>query len=202
MNLLAHAFLSFNQPEIMVGNMISDYVKGKNKFNYPATIQMGISLHRLIDEFTDNHPVTNQAKQYFRPAYRLYSGAFIDIVYDHFLANDITQFLNKDTLQAFAQQTYSQLTVFENLLPVNFKLMLPFMKMHDWLYNYQFREGIHRSFAGMVRRAKYLTECEIAFGIFERNYDELKQCYADFFPDLKDYAFDRLQALQNNYNNQ
>lgn len=196
MNLLAHAFLSFNQPEVLVGNMISDYVKGKKKFDYPAGIQAGITLHRAIDEFTDSHPVTTYAKQYFKADYRLYSGPFIDIVYDHFLANDVTQFVNDLALARFAQEVYSQLSSYESFLPLNFRVMLPFMKSHDWLYNYQFRNGIRRSFSGMVRRAKYLNESEIAFDIFERNYNELKTCYNNFFPVLKNFALLRLQLLQ------
>jgi acyl carrier protein phosphodiesterase len=39
MNYLAHAYLSFNQPEILVGNMISDFVKGKKKFDFAPGIQ-------------------------------------------------------------------------------------------------------------------------------------------------------------------
>jgi acyl carrier protein phosphodiesterase len=39
MNYLAHAYLSFNDPEILVGNMISDFVKGKKKFDFPLRIQ-------------------------------------------------------------------------------------------------------------------------------------------------------------------
>lgn len=196
MNLLAHAFLSFNQPEILVGNMISDYVKGRKKFDYPASIQNGINLHRSIDEFTDWHPVTVVAKQYFRPDYRLYSGAFIDIVYDHFLATDVTQFVNDETLAAFAQETYSQLTRYESILPMHFKMMLPYMKLNNWLYNYQYREGIQRSFGGLVRRSKYLHESDTAFAIFEKKYNELKECYTNFFPHLKDFARTRLQLLQ------
>ena len=84
MNYLAHAYLSFNDPEILVGNMISDFVKGKKKFDYPIRIQSGITLHRMIDTFTDEHPATKEAKEFFRAYYRLYSGAFIDVVYDHF----------------------------------------------------------------------------------------------------------------------
>ena len=53
MNYLAHAYLSFNDQEILTGNMISDFVKGKKKFDYPSRIQAGINLHRLIDNFTD-----------------------------------------------------------------------------------------------------------------------------------------------------
>ena len=89
MNYLAHAYLSFNEPAILVGNMISDFIKGKKQFDYPGPIQKGIRLHRDIDNFTDTHPVTQQLKSYFRPAYRLYSGAFSDVVYDHFLAGKL-----------------------------------------------------------------------------------------------------------------
>src|SRR4029077_7560850 len=76
MNYLAHAYLSFNQSEILVGNMISDFVKGKRKFDYPSGIQKGIDLHRAIDQFTDQHSATKEAKEFFRPDYRLYAGAF------------------------------------------------------------------------------------------------------------------------------
>ena len=63
MNFLAHAYLSFDYTDILLGNMISDYVKGKKKFEYPPEIQSGIMLHRMIDEFTDNHPATKIAKE-------------------------------------------------------------------------------------------------------------------------------------------
>lgn len=56
MNFLAHAHLSFNNPEILVGNLISDFVKGKKQYNYPQRIHKGILLHRAIDQFTDEHP--------------------------------------------------------------------------------------------------------------------------------------------------
>ena len=84
MNYLAHAYLSFGQPGVLTGNMISDFVKGKKKFDYPAEIRRGIALHRSIDQFTDTHAATREAKEVFRPAYRLYSGAFVDVVFDHF----------------------------------------------------------------------------------------------------------------------
>ncbi len=90
MNYLAHAYLSFSRPDLLVGNMISDFVKGRQKLNYSTGIQQGIVLHRQIDHFTDTHPATHDAKQYFKPAVGLYAGAFIDIVYDHFLALDET----------------------------------------------------------------------------------------------------------------
>ena len=88
MNYLAHSYLSFGDSEILVGNMISDYVKGKKKFDYPLAIQKGIMLHRTIDTFTDTHPATKAAIVFFKPVVGTYAGAFVDVVYDHFLAKD------------------------------------------------------------------------------------------------------------------
>src|SRR6266487_5277817 len=88
MNYLAHAYLSFGNNEILIGNMLSDFVKGKTKFSFPLNIQKGIFLHRAIDSFTDIHPVTKHAKQVFKPVTGHYAGVFTDIVYDHFLAAD------------------------------------------------------------------------------------------------------------------
>jgi acyl carrier protein phosphodiesterase len=197
MNYLAHAYLSFNQAEILTGNMISDFVKGKKKFDFNPAIQKGISLHRAIDEFTDFHPVTQQAKAYFRKDYRLYAGAFIDVLYDHFLANDKNEFANEDVLQAFCQATYSSLR--ENIegLPDKFLQIFPYMQQHNWLYHYSFKEGIEKSFGGLVRRATYLSESAIAYELFERHYEELGKCYQLFFPELKKFAIHRLDELNN-----
>lgn len=197
MNYLAHAYLSFKHPEILVGNLISDFVKGKTKFNYPSTIQKGISLHRAIDEFTDKHHSTLIAKEVFKPYYRLYSAAFTDVVYDHFLACDKNEF-SSSALFEFSQYTYNTLEGYQSTLPQKFQLIFPYMKQHNWLFNYQHRWGIERSFGGIVRRATYLKESETAFIVFEENYDVLQKCYENFFPSLKTFAYSLMQALLDN----
>jgi acyl carrier protein phosphodiesterase len=185
MNYLAHAFLSFNHTPTLVGNMISDYVKGKTKFNYPSNIQQGIAIHRAIDHFTDYHAATKQAKQYFKPDVGLYAGAFVDVVYDHFLALDSQQFINPAALQIFATNTYQQLQDNTSYLPENFLRMLPYMQQQNWLYNYQYVWGIEKSFEGLVRRASYLNSSAAAFIAFNNNYQALQNCYNDFFSDVK-----------------
>ncbi|UEG50948.1 ACP phosphodiesterase [Ferruginibacter lapsinanis] len=195
MNYLAHAYLSFNQPQLLIGNMISDFVKGKQKFDYPIEIQNGIMLHRAIDEFTDNHPATHQAKQFFKKDYRLYAGAFVDVVYDHFLANDTNEFENEKALNEFAQKTYLTLQNEKVVLPNRFQQMLPYMQSQNWLYNYQYRDGIEKSFGGLVRRATYLNESAIAFNIFNNHYLEIQHCYNNFFADVKKFAAHHLQQF-------
>lgn len=195
MNYLAHAYLSFNLPEILVGNMISDYIKGKKQYDYPLPVQKGIKLHRLIDNYTDTHAATQELKAFFRPQYRLYSGAFADVVYDHFLANDKNEFVSEEELKQFSTATYVELENHMELFPLPFQKMFPYMREHDWLYNYRHRWAIEKSFGGLVRRAAYLTESEIAFDIFNTHYEALQVCYNNFFPDLKKYTANQFDEL-------
>ena len=175
--------------------MISDFVKGKKKFDYPVGIQKGITLHRSIDSFTDSHPVSKMAKEIFRPAYRLYSAAFIDVVYDHFLANDENEF-TPASLIAFSETTYGILDKYLEWLPERFAKMFPYMKSQNWLANYRHRLGTERSFEGVVRRSAYLTESKTAGYLFEQHYAELSQCYRAFFPDLKFFSHNLYSGIR------
>ncbi len=195
MNYLAHAYLSFNNPEILVGNMISDYVKGKKQYDYPIEIQKGIRLHRAIDQFTDEHEATKTLKTFFKPQYRLYAGAFADVVYDHFLATDKKEFSTPEALHHFTSITYQQLEPHFSLFPAYFQKQFPYMKSQNWLFNYSFKWGIQKSFGGLVKRATYLTECDIAFEIFSTHYASMQICYTEFFPSLKTFTQQELTKL-------
>ena len=187
MNYLAHAYLSFDDDEILVGNLISDFVKGKNKFNYPERIQKGITLHRAIDTFTDEHQATKLAKNIFRPRYRLYSGAFVDVVYDHFLAIDTNEF-TEERLEVFSQKVYQAIDKHQQVLPERFARMFPYMKLQNWLFNYRTLTGTEMSFGGVARRARYIDESKTAAILFEKNYKELQANYHSFFPDVKSFS--------------
>lgn len=194
MNYLAHAYLSFNQPGILVGNMVSDFIKGKKKYDYPAAVQQGIRLHRAIDTFTDDHTATKEAKQAFKPYVGLYAGAFMDVVYDHFLACDENEFTDA-SLAAFANSTYNTLYNNEAVLPPAFAAMLPYMRRHNWLYNYRTVDGIEKSFAGLARRAVYLNSSADVYQAFNTNYDALRGYYSAFFPSLKSFVIDELAGM-------
>lgn len=196
MNYLAHAVLSFDDPDILTGNIISDFVKGKKKFLFPIEIQQGIQLHRMIDEFTDHHEATREAKSFFRADYHLYAGAFVDIVYDHFLANDLSEFSNPDQLLKFTMDAYRSINENQKFLPPIFASLFPFMKKENWLYNYRLITGIHKSFNGLVRRAKYMYDPAPAISIFSRYYSALQICYEKFYPDLREFSLKSLNSLR------
>ena len=190
MNFLAHAYLSFHQPEILVGNMISDFVKGKQQYDYPIEIQKGIQLHRAIDAFTDAHPLTTSTKQYFVPAVGRYAGAFLDVAYDHFLACDILAFHNDQALSDFAIEVYATLNEYVYLLPDNFKKILPNMQQYNWLYNYQFNWGIEKSFKSIAKRASFLENESNSMALFNQHYLAISKSYESFFPALKQFVID------------
>ena len=194
MNYLAHAYYSFNHPEILAGNMISDYIKGKKQFDYPEGIQKGIRLHRAIDTYTDDHSITKEIKKIFSPAVRLYAGAFTDIVYDHFLATHPDE-LNAESWMHFTKKTYGLLNQQKEWFPEPFSRMFPFMEQQNWLFNYRYEWGIENSFKGLVRRAAYLEHSEQAFKLFLNNYNEMQEFSALFLTDVKNFAFGQFEEL-------
>jgi acyl carrier protein phosphodiesterase len=184
MNYLAHAYLSFQQPGLVVGNAISDFVKGRKQYDYPEAIFKGIKLHRAIDDFTDTHAATKEAKEFFRPVYRLYAGAFTDVVFDHFLANDPLYFPTQQSLEQFATATYQTLQNHYTNLPERFQKMLPYMQQQNWLLGYRFPDGIRQSLGGLVRRSAYLTDAAPAYQILQDNYAAIGHCFQQLFPEL------------------
>ena len=188
MNFLAHSYLSFSE-EQLVGNMIADFVKNRDVARLPESIQKGIKLHRAIDTFTDAHPLIHEAKAPFRPLVRLYSGAFVDVAFDYFLANDTTE-NSQCEWQEHSQRVYAVLRRYEEFLPEVFKKVLDKMQQDDWLYNYRNEWGIEYSFRNVVNKAQFLDKTINVFPAFLANKDFLREKYEIFFPEIKSFAQD------------
>ena len=185
MNYLGHAFLSYNNADILAGNMIADHVKGRAAFEkFPPGIQRGIVLHRKIDARADIHPATLRAKLLFREDYGRYSGAIMDTLYDHFLANDPAIFANEQALLDFSLKVYAQLDENQIYFPDKFAAYFSSMKQHNWLYGYRTTKGMERALNGLARRANYMPPINKAYDIFITAYYQLNQCYYEFIDDI------------------
>lgn len=188
MNFLAHLYLSGGDPEVMVGNFIGDFVKGRNllqKFN--TSVVKGIELHRSIDEFTDTHAVVKQSKDRLRPRYRHYAGVIVDVFYDHYLAKYWDHY-HDDLLPDFAEHAYATIEAHDSMLPEGVKRMLPYMIRGNWLVHYARVEGINRALTGMSRRTPYESRMDEAAVDLQKYYDEFKAEFELFFPELKQHA--------------
>lgn len=196
MNFLAHAYLSFEVPDILVGNLVADFVRGSQQHAFVRGIQTGLALHHAIDEFTDTHDATREANACMSAACGRYAGVFTDVIYDHFLALDPRYFV-PETLSLFSRQVYQTLDGYLLVLPDRFRQVFFYMETQDWLSGYQFKEKIGHAFRGIYRRAKFLPESEAAMAAFEKNYDRLKDCARVFLPEVISFAAHFLDAERN-----
>lgn len=183
MNFLAHSYLAFTDEQI-VGQFLEDFIRNKDRFSYPPKIGEGITLHREIDTYTDAHPQIHEAKKIFSPLVRLYSGAFVDVAFDYFLANSMSD----KELFSHSQKVYRVLRMYEPIFPGTFSRMLDGMEKDNWLYNYKDESGIRFSFRNVLNKAKYLDKNLAVFEVFLSNKDELKHHFKTFFPDLQRHA--------------
>lgn len=192
MNFLAHLYLSGDEPSVMVGNFIGDFVKGKNLASrFEERIVTGIELHRAIDFFTDRHPVVQQSKKRLFPSYRHYSGVVVDVFFDHFLAANWKRYHAHD-LPTFARHAYTTLQSFDEILPEEVKRMLPYMINGNWLVGYSHIEGVHRALSGMASRTPYQSNMEKASNDLRELYTEFSSDFNLFFPQLMAFATDYL----------
>ncbi|MEP1093616.1 MAG: ACP phosphodiesterase [Cyclobacteriaceae bacterium] len=187
MNFLAHLFLSGENEKVKVGNFIGDFVKGNQFEEYDQDIQRGIKLHREIDSFTDSHPVVLESKTRLRPTFGHYSPVIVDVFYDHFLAKNWSSYSDSE-LETYTLQFYKMIANYSSVIPDAVNQMLEYMTQKNWLYNYQFIDGIDRALSGMSRRTKFNSKMELAATSLESNYAEFENEFTRFFPDLQKHA--------------
>jgi len=193
MNYLAHALLSHTTPQLLIGGMLGDFVKGAVKGHYPPEVRAGILLHRAIDGYTDAHPLVHASRARISPARRRFAGVLVDVFYDHFLACHWSRYADQP-LKTFTQQVYATLLPQLTGFPERLQRILPRMAADDWLASYAEIESVDAALHGIARRFARFTRFArapvLADGVQEllKNYATLEQDFLAFFPDLQRYA--------------
>ncbi|MBC6368986.1 ACP phosphodiesterase [Algoriphagus sp. AK58] len=198
MNFLAHAYLSFGQEEVLVGNFAADFIKGKDLQRFAVGIQIGILLHREIDTFTDSHPLVKAAQSYLRPRFRHYSSVISDIFFDHYLAKNWSSY-SEIPLETFADNTYLILDKHLPELPEKFAEMFFWMKAQNWLVNYRNPEGIQRTLNGLTKRATFDSKMNESTDVLREKDGEFEVIFFAFFEDLETFARAKLTELTHSH---
>ncbi|MEN8966661.1 MAG: acyl carrier protein phosphodiesterase [Polaribacter sp.] len=194
MNFLAHLYLSQNNTNILIGNFIADHIRGNNFLMFSKEIQQGIFLHREIDTFTDAHEIVRKSKRRLHKRYRHYNGVIIDILYDHFLAKNWTNY-SAIPLDIYTQGIYNLFTKKTTELPVKSQQFITYMIEYDILYNYQFEDGIERVLKGMNNRTKGKSQMDLAIEDLKELSPELENDFTLFFEDLQEFTNQKLKKL-------
>jgi acyl carrier protein phosphodiesterase len=194
-NYLAHIYLSNEEEEITLGNFIADGVKGKKYVQFPLGIQQGILLHRAIDSFTDAHPIVRKSTKRLHKKYSHYSGVIVDILYDHFLAKNWTQY-HSIPLHKYTENFYNLINSnFDRLTP-RIQKMMPYMIEQNWLLSYASIDGIGKILDQMNRRTNNQSKMNLAVIELTKYYKEFEEEFTLFFEDLKKYSKNKITELK------
>lgn len=194
MNFLAHAYLSFGQEEILVGNFIADFVRGKEMEKYPKKVQFGIQLHRAIDTYTDSHPLVKEAQTHLRPRFGHYARVISDVFFDYFLAKNWNNY-SGTPLEQFSLDSYGILSSYPQELPEAFRRMFHWMQTQNWLYAYRNLAGIQQTLDGLTRRASFDSKMNEATEVLLEKEEEIEALFFVFFQDLETFAQATLATL-------
>lgn len=183
MNFLAHQYLSFQNPEIQIGNLYGEIVRGKDFENFPGNIRKGILLHRSIDTFTDAHEIVKKSSQKFHENYGKYSPIIVDVIYDYFLIKNWETYSDQD-FEAFVSDCYALFQSELENFPEELQFIVNHLIKYDWFHNYQTLEGVESTLKGISQRSKFENNIYKAVREVQLNEEELNEEFNLFFPEL------------------
>ncbi|MEM9918044.1 MAG: acyl carrier protein phosphodiesterase [Bacteroidota bacterium] len=183
MNFLAHLFLSCETEELIVGNMIADFIRNREMATYHSDIQKGVLLHRQIDTYTDQHPKVLQGVHRLRPRHRKYAPVVIDILYDHLLSKNWSRYSGR-TLQEFADAMYEVLRKHLPVMPVKLQNRLVGMIDGNWLVGYGSIEGLRYTLERMDQRTRFPSNFAHAIEDLQQDYGAYESEFNAFFPEV------------------
>lgn len=184
MNFLCHMYLSGDDDQLMIGNFMGDFVKGRLTGRYPPLIEQGIVLHRRIDSYASRSDLFQQSRRRLDPAYGLYRGVLVDLFYDHFLAVSWERW-SGEPLADYLDRAKEVLSAGSGLLPASLQPLVPYI-FKEMLPSYVEVSGIGRALARMARRIG--RDNPLAGGEAEliRHYGELQADFNAFLPLIRD----------------
>ncbi len=183
MNFLAHLFLSGENEDIIVGNMIADFIRNKEVANYSTAVQKGITIHRFIDRYTDNHPEVRKGTHRLQPHHHKYAPVVIDLFYDHLLVHNWERYSN-ETIENFSDKMYGVLEKRMEEMPEKLKRRLPNMIASDWLPKYGTDKGMQKVLEIMDQRTKFPSDFASGIEHLKADFARYNEEFNSFFPEM------------------
>lgn len=196
MNYLAHLALSGKNPEIIVGNLMGDFMTKKQIADKSSWFQTGYQLHMFIDQFTDNHHVIDEICLIFKEQHGKYTPVVVDIILDYFLYQNWDKFYTND-FNSFEDNIYSILKEKKNLLPEKTSLHVSRLVEGQFLNSYKSIEGLKFVLNRMDIRAKFPSNFINAVDLIEKDYEVIAEKFVVFYKDLQESMKIKLIGLEN-----
>ncbi|WP_419769965.1 MAG: ACP phosphodiesterase [Candidatus Marinarcus sp.] len=186
MNWLAHIFLSEKSIDFQIGNYLADPLKGRVWEGSSQEIKKGMSVHKIIDSYTDSHTLFLQSKARLGDK-GLLKALIIDLTYDYLLTKNWHHFCNED-IETFLDSFYSQAIKTLPHLPLHASQPLKRMVEFDLLNKYQNLTHLREAFERIDKRlSTRLAKRDTASAYFHKvsqNIDCIEEDFMLFFPQL------------------
>ena len=187
MNYLAHMYLSCSDEDLIIGNMLVDMMNIKRLRELPKQYHKGFDLHRLIDQFTDEHPLVKEATLKLRDNHRKYAPVVIDIFYDYVLSNEWSRYSGED-IQEFCNGIYEVLEKHLKNLPEDIVIRLERMINSNFLMTCSSPDAIRNVFNIIDGRARFTNSFSLATDDLLGDYEYYRNNFYKFFPDMIERA--------------
>lgn len=199
MNFLAHLHLADPEPGLMLGGIVADFARNPEIALLPDDVRCGVRLHRLVDGFTDRHPVVLRSISRISASLGWFAGVVIDVYYDHILARNWLRY-SAESLAGFARRSYRVLDDQFQQTPRDAQWFIRKFIDGDQLVSYSTTEGITATFARisdriaerMPKRAIWLPDSMPVLGALDA---ELTRDFDAFYPELIAFASDSRRTL-------
>lgn len=182
-----HLYLSGTDPEILVGNLMGDFVKGRLDDRFPPGIRRGIEIHRKIDAFAAGNDSFLRSKRRIDPIYGHFRAVMVDLFYDHFLARHWDAY-SPVSLESFVDDTYRTLLRYETHLPSRLLEVLPRMFSRHWLLAYRETAGIDTALRRMSERLRKPGRLAEGSAELEEKSEALCVDFRLFLPEVAAYT--------------
>jgi len=183
-------YLSGDNPELLVGNFMGDFVKGPLGDAYPPRIRQGLMLHRKIDSFAQKD-ADFQASRLRLPAhYGLYRGILVDLFYDHFLAKGWADWSDTD-LTHYLSRTRRIIETYRPIMPLRLQGLIPVM-FDELLPSYSSIAGIESALRRMSKRVKRANPLAAGGGELTVHYAALRSDFERFMAAVQKFSTDMI----------
>lgn len=187
MNLLVHYLLSGRETEVIVGNVIADFLKGSNHYQLKPGIEKGIALHKQIDKFSDSHSSVRETWKLLFPHFGLYGRVITDIYFDFCLYHHWNEFSEYD-FEDDMQFLYYSLRVHAQDIPPHIRRTTTRIIALQWPKKYTTYHGLFHVFRSMSRRVSFHNNFELAIDILKKHYDEIEHNFLRFYPEIHTFV--------------
>ena len=193
MNFLAHCLIGaraaepIEQPGLVAGGFLGDFVKGPVPDAMPGELALGVRLHRRLDAYSAHQPAIRASCDRFPSDLRRLAPIFVDIICDHLLTRRWSEW-HPEPLEGFTARIYDHVDAHAAWLSPDGARFLAYARDRDLLSGYGNWQLTVRAMHSVTRR---LGRQELDVDLDRQVaglLDGLENDFITYFPDLIEHA--------------